>query len=993
MENFKDILPELAKKLTAPLAFAVLIVIVVAALGGSIPPVFQALIYIVVIGGMLIYAAQAVAAELAKRKENAPPAAAGSGNPAPSAQVKDGAATQGNNNTALGSGAAQAHDIGRDMFVINAEKGANINIGSTPPPAAPPSLVSPFSAPPSPLPRSDARDAYLRAVIADCRPLRLAGLDERAGDPNAVRLSLEDVYINLHTTATVEVEEEQAEKSKQKRVTERTPGEKKTRPRPALEALAQVKERRMVLLGFPGTGKSTFVRYVALRMAQELQNIPRQMDWPGPALLPVAVSLGRFAESLPPNARRGDAAMVEKFLLASLQADPRLAAFAPHLLDALRESGGLLLFDGLDEVADLDLRPLVVQALEDFVERYARINPNNRFLVTCRTYSYTDPRWQLTAWPKYELALLNNQQIEQFVAAWYDQHTRLDEGRAVLYAEKRRKLLAALRPDDRRRLYEIAPYPIILTVMAIVHASYELPDSRAQVYDKCVDLLLEKWQTQRSLAGSGVTERRSLLEELEVPRATLDLALREIAFEAHRGREGERKGDGVAQVTETLLTGILNDYLKDLSKVNTFLEYCQSANGLLMLQGTVSGRGAGNAPARRVYVFPHLTFEEYLAARHLGEAGIEEKACDLLRQAFDRWREVFMLLGEHLCFAQPAQGRMEGLFQTLAPNPLPEPMTDADWRAVWLAGDLLTLYRRVFPRPSRSQAHIIASLQRLVQTGALDLRERAAAADTLDALGWLPPDLHTFVSVPVSGITCHVGRYPVTNAQYERFLKAQETDPKWEDYWRDLPIFGCPDEEYKPLKAEDGRKYIQRKPRYWDNPRFGIACCGVPVVGVTWYEANAYCKWLQAHWGELEEGRDNPDLRPALIRLPTEAEWIAAAGGAEPEERCPWDMPGQVTKDEEIIQRANIDSEIKRTTPMGMYPLGISQPYGLWDMAGNTFEWQANFFDKDHNWLALRGGAWDAPLEYVRLSARFNLTPNGSWTRRGFRIVVFPSLF
>ena len=67
------------------------------------------------------------------------------------------------------------------------------------------------------------------------------------------------------------------------------------------------------------------------------------------------------------------------------------------------------------------------------------------------------------------------------------------------YNDKRNELKSALQPDDRRRLHEIAPYPIILTMMAIVHThGNKLPDSRAQVYEECVKLLLDRWQAERT---------------------------------------------------------------------------------------------------------------------------------------------------------------------------------------------------------------------------------------------------------------------------------------------------------------------------------------------------------------------------------------------------------------------------------------------------------------------------------------------------------------
>ena len=499
MENWKEILPILGKKLTAPLAFAVLVILSLGLFGGGIPAAYQALIYFVVIAALILYAAPIVAKTLSKpQPEIHPP------EPEPKPEPKP-------------------LPAGKKEEETQPQKEA-----------------------------AAARESYLDALILDFSPLRLIGVDEHAGDPGSLRLSLEDVYIELNTTAQVEKGGEQGEQK---------PGAGESRPLAALEALLKAKSRRMALLGLPGTGKSTFVRYLALNMAKKLCQAPDHLkSWKGELLLPVALSLGRFAVSLAPDSTIGTADQLERFLVSTLEADPRKADFAPYLLQTLRDEGGLFLFDGLDEVTNLTLRPVVVQAIESFVERYAK-NVNSRFLATCRTYSYQDTRWQLTNWPRYELALLEDKQISQFVTAWYDTHSQLDQSRTIEYAGKKGKLLKALEPEDRRRLLEIARYPIILTMMAVVHAHYELPDSRAQVYQKCVDLLLEKWNAQRPIQGQQQTRRplaeqqqtRNLLAELNVPRSRLDQALYEIAYKAHETRPSKTGSDSGGLITEGLV--------------------------------------------------------------------------------------------------------------------------------------------------------------------------------------------------------------------------------------------------------------------------------------------------------------------------------------------------------------------------------------------------------------------------------------------------------
>ncbi len=193
-----------------------------------------------------------------------------------------------------------------------------------------------------------------------------------------------------------------------------------------------------------------------------------------------------------------------------------------------------------------------------------------------------------------------------------------------------------------------------------------------------------------------------------------------------------------------------------------------------------------------------------------------------------------------------------------------------------------------------------------------------------------------------------------------------------ESYWLDFPKY---DENFKliGLWKDEGLKWLQEKlkdytyfpretwkvePEYWDNPEFGIAQPHNPVVEINWFEANAYCKWLASHWKDLPESYVNSGLEKYQVRLPLETEWKIAAGGDLPEGRYPWDKPGKATTDEnEIIKRANVAQKIGHTTPVNQYREGIS-PYGVMDMAGNVWEWQANYENLKYGRMGLRGGSW-----------------------------------
>jgi formylglycine-generating enzyme required for sulfatase activity len=283
-----------------------------------------------------------------------------------------------------------------------------------------------------------------------------------------------------------------------------------------------------------------------------------------------------------------------------------------------------------------------------------------------------------------------------------------------------------------------------------------------------------------------------------------------------------------------------------------------------------------------------------------------------------------------------------------------------------------------------------------------NLIEPKAAVPTDDVL-----DLHQFIQIPVQANSkvsypFWIGKYPVTNSQYERFLNAPDySNPV---YWLEFLKF---DENCQPMInwGKTGLDFLQEElkkakskilmPRFWDHKDFGKSNPHSPVVGISWFEANAYCEWLFQNWDHLPEGRENLQLKPQSIRLPLETEWITASGGGTPASRYAWDKAGSTTTSLKfILQRANVEeSGIGHTMPVNTYPLGKS-PLGVMDMTGNVWEWQANFFIKDYEWLAFRGGSWylNQSVEVVSGRQFFHISrPNKTWNDYGFRAVCIPN--
>jgi formylglycine-generating enzyme required for sulfatase activity len=190
------------------------------------------------------------------------------------------------------------------------------------------------------------------------------------------------------------------------------------------------------------------------------------------------------------------------------------------------------------------------------------------------------------------------------------------------------------------------------------------------------------------------------------------------------------------------------------------------------------------------------------------------------------------------------------------------------------------------------------------------------------------------------------------------------------------------------VKDYDGTE--REAPADYGNP---FALDNHPVVGGTWYEAMAYCRWLTER---LRKAKDESSIRPdEEVRLPTEAEWEKAARGTDGRP-YPW---GNEPPDP---NRANYkDTGIGSASAVGCFPGGAS-PYDVHDMAGNVWEWtlsdynaypyQADDEQEDKNRTnvrkVLRGGSWDYSGNDVRAALRYYRVPGNRYYFVGFRCVV-----
>ena len=216
-----------------------------------------------------------------------------------------------------------------------------------------------------------------------------------------------------------------------------------------------------------------------------------------------------------------------------------------------------------------------------------------------------------------------------------------------------------------------------------------------------------------------------------------------------------------------------------------------------------------------------------------------------------------------------------------------------------------------------------------------------------------------------------IGKYEVTNAEYAAFVESGGyNDPT---YWS----------EPGWLILEDGG---MSEPYYWRNPSFsGPGKEDYPVIGLMWYEVEAFCNWFSEVTGET-------------WRMPSEAEWEKAARGDADTRYYPWGTSWNNNK-----CNTNRDNLYYGTSPVGAYSPDGDSPYGCADMLGNAIEWTNDWYSgsiyeqyeqgnldpaSSGSSKVARGGVWWVNNRYyIRVSHRWNKSPMDTDDGNGFRLV------
>ncbi|NES83992.1 MAG: NACHT domain-containing protein [Moorea sp. SIO2B7] len=340
---------------------------------------------------------------------------------------------------------------------------------------------------------------------------------------------------------------------------------------------------RTVILGNPGSGKSTF----AQKLTYDLADNYEQRLLSSRKVTPILVILRDYGAK-----KKNQNFSILQFIESTFNTKYQLQS-PPGALEYLLLNGRVaVIFDGLDELTDTSYR----QEISSNVECFCNLYPSVPVLVTSRQVGYQEAPLDEQIFKVYYLAAFDDQQVKEYVSKWFAVDRDLTE-------EKQKQNVTAFL-EESKTLTDLRSNPLMLGLMCnIYRGEGYIPRNRPDVYKKCANMMFESWDKRRHILPS------ESIQNIESKVSPTMMYLANWIYSDQSLQEGVTEEKLINEATNYLIKRI-EDYDEAEDKARNIVSFCRGRAWVFTDTGTTKD-------GEKIYQFTHRTFLEYFTAAYL----------------------------------------------------------------------------------------------------------------------------------------------------------------------------------------------------------------------------------------------------------------------------------------------------------------------------------------------------------------------------------------
>lgn len=737
-----------------------------------------------------------------------------------------------------------------------------------------------------------------------------------------------------------------------------------------------LREQKIVIQGGPGSGKSTLVRYIMLKMAGlNLEHKSRKMPTSQmPILFPVKIDLIKC----------NDSSTLEDLFAKSIR------NLGLDIWKTLSKGGILCIFDGLDEVASLPQREMILGKIAEISKEFNLPKKPNYFLITTRSVGYSHKILAGANFSLYTIQALSYQQQQEMIQKYYQYWANKSIALPAGFSSLETLAKHLLEQMDKNASFErLRSNPLLLSQIILTqYMGKKIPSVKRELYENCILQLVQRH------AGSG----DKAIDVLSKETSDRLIFLGGIAFLLHQIKDP-------GAITLKQAVAILRDIKQSLQDLTISDEQVPDVLNTAVENWGVLTKSK-NPLMQDVYKFANLSFEEYLIANFIHKHPWQKKYWKFITEKqflstnWGWWEEIILLYAG-----------MQEQMELPANRVIDIVLNSKGLENIWVKAGYCMLNS---PHPSRvhqrekiidtlkQQVHELhtldaqAALEVLIQVEPDGIKHVLSSILNKDDVFFSEKkyfiDLIAKVSEPVSrqilrdAIICILQRrskhLDVDILDDTDYIELAEVLGKLGDIRlgqmcmvhsddKRIPSFQIA--QY-PVTNIEFQVYVNETravlPLHWKG-EFPAHLANHPVTNVSYDDAVAYCKWLS-------------DKQHRKYRLPTENEWVLMAyeGKRANGNNFPW--KSNELQANLLNYRARYDKSTK-TTPVGLYCNGRTPALEIFDVLGNVWEWTDTKKGEKH---IVKGIGWDATDAGQGINAAELVKPNEKRDNLGFRILL-----